>query len=119
MLNALQPGTYVRPHRHSSPPKAESWIVLQGSVLFLRFTEDGAVRDALVIAAGTEHFGVDLAAGQYHSLIALEADSVLFEVKPGPYTPSSDKEFAPWSPAEGSAEAVLYLEELLRLHSPS
>ncbi len=30
MLNAVQPDSYVRPHRHLDPPKAEAWILLQG-----------------------------------------------------------------------------------------
>ena len=28
MLNAVQPESYVRPHRHLDPPKAEAWVVL-------------------------------------------------------------------------------------------
>src|SRR6187551_3594660 len=26
MFNAIQPGSYARPHRHLDPPKAEAWI---------------------------------------------------------------------------------------------
>jgi hypothetical protein len=43
MLNAIQPGSYVRPHRHLDPPKAEAWIVLRGAVLFVTFLDDGTV----------------------------------------------------------------------------
>jgi hypothetical protein len=57
---------------------------------------------------------VDLLPGIYHSFIALEPDTVIYEVKTGPYTATSDKTFAPWAPAEGTAEAARYMAELLR-----
>ena len=34
MFNAVQPDSYIRPHRHLKPPKAEAWIVLRGKVVF-------------------------------------------------------------------------------------
>ena len=37
----------------------------------------------------------------WHSVAALSADTVLFELKPGPYSPIDDKDFAEWAPAEG------------------
>jgi cupin fold WbuC family metalloprotein len=113
MLNAVQPDSYIRPHRHLDPPKAEGWVLLRGSLAFFTFDDDGRVRDCLRVAAGGDPFGVDLAAGIYHAFIALEPDTVIYEVKPGPYTAASDKSFAPWSPAEGSAQAATYMRDLL------
>ena len=37
MLNAVEPGSYVRPHRHVNPVKPEAFVVLRGSVLVVRF----------------------------------------------------------------------------------
>jgi cupin fold WbuC family metalloprotein len=113
MLNAVQPDSYVRPHRHLDPPKAEAWIVLRGAVAFFTFDDDGKVRDCMRLAAGGELFGVDLVPGVYHGFIALEADTVIYEVKTGPYRESDDKAFAPWAPAEGDAGAEAYMQELL------
>jgi hypothetical protein len=42
----------------------------------------------------------------------LEPDSVIYEVKLGPYVPLAGTEAAPWAPAEGSLEAAGYLEQL-------
>jgi hypothetical protein len=42
MLNAIEPGSYIRPHRHQSPPKPESIIVLSGSLALVKFGGDGA-----------------------------------------------------------------------------
>ena len=113
MLNAVQPDSYVRPHRHLDPPKAEAWVVLRGALLFFTFHEHGEVDRRIVIRAAGPRFGVDLIAGIYHSFIALEPDTVIYEVKNGPYQASSDKSFAPWAPAEGTPEAALYMQRLL------
>ena len=116
MLNAVQPDSYVRPHRHLEPPKAEAWIVLQGALVFFTFEDDGAIRDSVRLSAGGEKFGVDLAPGVYHAFVALEPDTVIYEVKTGPYSELDDKAFASWAPREGQAEAVAYMRTLLALH---
>ncbi len=114
MLNALQPSTYVTPHRHWATPKAEAVVVLQGSLGFVRFDDHGNYQetDFVYIDPSMGTYGVDYRAGVWHTFIALEPDTVVFEVKPGPYDAATDKEFAPWAPAEGSAEAADYLATL-------
>ena len=118
MLNVIQPDSYVRPHRHLAPPKAEAWVLLRGALAFFTFEEDGRVRDCLSLEAGGEHFGVDLAPGIFHGMVALAPDTVIYEVKNGPYAPVDDKAFPEWAPAEGTPEATSYLlrlrEEFLR-----
>jgi cupin fold WbuC family metalloprotein len=113
MLNAIQPDSYVRPHRHLDPPKAEAWIVLRGALLFFTFHDDGQIDRQLVVRAQGPCFGVDLVPGVYHSFIVLEPDTVIYEVKNGPYQATSDKAFAPWAPVEGSAAAQPYMRSLL------
>lgn len=112
MFNAIQPASYVRPHRHLHPPKAEAWIVLRGAALFVTFRDDGAIDQHVVLRAAGDPFGVDLVPGRYHTVLALAADTVVYEVKTGPYNASDDKEFAPFAPAEGSADAAGYLARL-------
>ena len=116
MLNAVQPGTYVRPHRHVDPPKAEVLLVLRGSVVFFTFDEVGRVTESVELRAGSPRFGVDLASGIYHTLIATEPDTVLYEVKNGPYSVETDKVFAPWAPAEGEPEVAAYVDGLMAAH---
>ncbi|HLL05348.1 MAG TPA: WbuC family cupin fold metalloprotein [Myxococcaceae bacterium] len=113
MLNIIQPDSYVRPHRHLDPPKAEAWVLLRGKLAFFTFEEDGRVKDCLTLEAGGEHFGVDLIPGVFHGLVALAPDTVIYEVKTGPYAPANDKTFAPWAPEEGSPEAAGYQARLL------
>jgi len=114
MLNAIQPSSYIRPHRHIIPPKAESLLLLQGSLAFVAFEEDGGVQDSglVLLDQKVETVGVDYRAGTWHTFFALAPDTVIFEVKPGPYDSATDKEFAPWAPDENSERSVLYLAEL-------
>jgi hypothetical protein len=57
-------------------------------------------------------FGVDLVPGVFHTFLAIEPDTVVYEVKTGPYSASDDKTFARFAPAEGTLEASQYLEHL-------
>ncbi|MBU1564413.1 MAG: WbuC family cupin fold metalloprotein [Proteobacteria bacterium] len=123
MLNAIQPFSYIRPHRHLHPPKPESVIVLQGALLCIVFTSYGAVQEAITLASGTDEFGFDCEPGIFHTFLALHDDTVLFEVKPGPYQANADKDFATWAPPEDSGEAMnflmsLYLLEKTKKFSP-
>ena len=112
MLNAVQPLSYIQPHRHASPPKTESFIVLRGAVCFVIFSDSGEVDGHFILRAQSEMLGIDIKPGRYHTFFAIEEDTVLFEVKPGPYDEKSDKDFASWAPKEGSGGAAKYLKEL-------
>ena len=112
MLNAMQPGSYIQPHRHLYPPKAESVIVLQGEILVFIFTESGQVEAVYTITAGSATIGIDSEPGVYHTFLATRADTVIFEVKPGPYNQADDKDFAPWAPVEGTHGVKEYMANL-------
>jgi cupin fold WbuC family metalloprotein len=116
MFNAVQPGSYLRPHRHLDPPKAEVFIVLRGALALFVFEDDGRVRECLRLAAGSERFGIDLAPGLYHSFLALAPDTLLYEVKSGPYDPASAKSFAPWAPDEESPDGERYMRQLRAIY---
>lgn len=106
MLNAFEPGTYVRPHRHAEPGRWELFLALAGSVAVLSFDEAGRVTGRLTLAAGGPTLGVEVPPGTWHGVVALEAGTVLFESKPGPYRALTDKDFAPWAPPEGDPRAA-------------
>ena len=105
MINAMQPGSYVRPHRHNDPHKDESIVVLQGRFGYLSFDNAGNIQETLTLAAGGPVYGVDIPHGTLHTLLALDPDSVFFEAKAGPFVPLGSDEIAAWSPAEGTPEA--------------
>ncbi len=99
-FNAMQPGTYVRPHRHTRPPRWELFLVLEGALAVLLFDDSGRVEARQELVAAGPVFGVELEAGRWHTLVALRP-SVLFELRQGPYSALTDKDFASWAPAEG------------------
>ena len=111
MVNALTPGTYVRPHRHRNPPKDESFVLLTGSMGLVVFRDDGGFlrEDCVVLSRERGVLAVDVRAGCWHAILALEPATTVFEVKPGPYTATDDKDFAPFSPADSDPQATAYL----------
>jgi cupin fold WbuC family metalloprotein len=110
-LNVMIRGTYIAPHRHRDPPKAESFIVLEGELAFLTFDDAGQVTGTHILRR--DAVGVDIQPGVWHTIAVLSDHVVCFEVKPGPYSVATDKDFAPWAPREGDAGAGAYLEGLV------
>ena len=107
LLITLQPGTYVRPHQHS-----QQWEMLtlnRGTLDMLAFDESGMLRERhrLTPAAPV----IQIPPGTWHGGVVVEPDTVVMEVKPGPYRVN---EFAEWAPEENAADAaalVRWLEE--------
>ncbi len=130
-LNVMMNDTYIAPHRHLTPLKPESFLLLEGRGAFFIFDDQGEIERCDLLDANAPRtgpasasaVGVDVRPGVWHTLIVLSPHVVCFEVKPGPYVPASDKEFAPWAPRENEAGAAGYRERLraladerLRLH---
>ena len=113
-LNVMLKGTYITPHRHLNPPKSESFILLKGRLAFFIFDDEGKVCESHILSPekGYSH-GIDIAPGIWHTLAVMTDSAVCFEVKPGPYRPTDDKEFAPWAPEEGSEGCAEYLAGLV------
>lgn len=105
MLNAFEPGTYVRPHRHTDPGKWELFAALHGHAVVLVFDADGRVQGRYEVAPTGPVQVVEIPAGTWHTLAALETGTVLLEVKAGPYVPAAPEDFAAWAPVEGSDAA--------------
>ena len=43
LLNALEPGTYLRPHRHLNPKKDEIFLLLRGRIAVFLFDNKGEI----------------------------------------------------------------------------
>jgi cupin fold WbuC family metalloprotein len=110
-LNVMIRGTYIAPHRHLDPPKAESFLVLDGEMAF--FTFDDAGRIATTHILGRDAVGIDMEAGVWHTMTPISPHAICYEVKPGPWVASTDKEFASWAPREGDPRVSDYLKTLL------
>ena len=84
-LNAVEPGTVVPIHRH--PTKDETFVVLRGQVRVTTHNDDGTVIEDVVLSQESGNYGVDIPKGVWHKLESLEAGSVVFECKEGPFVP--------------------------------
>lgn len=113
MLNAIEPGTYIRPHKHENPGKNEVFLVLIGKALILEFDEEGMIADSMVLDPAKGLFGAEIPPGRYHTILSLQSGTVAYEVKEGPYLPATVKCFAPWAPHENHPDAESYLKELI------
>jgi cupin fold WbuC family metalloprotein len=111
-LNALIRGTYVAPHRHVAILKPEGFMLLQGELAVVVFDDDGSMRERHVLGRNGLR-GIDLPPGIWHTIAAVSEVAVCYEVKPGPWDPLTDKEFAPWAPREGDPKSAEYLARLM------
>jgi len=112
MLNALEPGTYLQPHKHENPDKREVFIILRGSLVVVIFDESGNPTDFVLLDPRQGNHAVEVPPGIWHTVISLETGTVVYEIKDGPYQQLSDKNFAPWAPKEGDPACAAYLREL-------
>lgn len=102
---AMEPGTYVRPHRH--PHTFELLTSLRGRFLVLNFDDHGYVIHRAVL--GEECKVLETDKGIWHAVLSMDKGGVIFEVKHGGYQPVTEQDSAPWAPAEnepGAAELM-------------
>ncbi len=111
-FNALSPGSYVRPHRHGRG-RWETFVAIRGRAVMLTFDDGGVVLERAELAPAGPVVAAEVAGGLWHTVAAFEEGTVLLELKPGPYHPIADKDFAAWAPAEGDPDAAAALARWL------
>lgn len=84
LLNALEPGTELPIHHHKVD---EMFVILRGRVKVLIYNDIGEVTEETILCHKSGLYGVNIPAHTWHSVESLEPDSVIFEVKEGPYVP--------------------------------
>lgn len=84
-LNAVEPGTEVPIHKHST--KDESFVLLRGKVRVTTHNDDGTIAESVVLNPEEGLYGVDIPKGVWHKVESLVSGSVLFECKEGPFVP--------------------------------
>ena len=85
MLNAIEPGSVVPVHRHQKT--TETMVVLRGRVVEEYYSPDGSVEESVEVAACGPVCALNIPAGRWHSLRALESGTVILEMKDGAYEP--------------------------------
>ena len=91
MLNAIEPGSVVPIHRHQKT--SETVVVLRGRVVEEYYDDLERMCTATYdLAAGGPIFALNIPAGQWHTLRALDPGTVILEMKDGPYEPIQECE---------------------------
>ena len=113
LINAMEPDTYLRPHRHKNPDKNEIFLLLRGKAALFLFDDKGNITKQVIFDPKNGIYGGEIPCDVWHTLIVLESGSVVYEVKQGPFAPLSPENMAPWSPvAEDTENVKLFLEKL-------
>ena len=107
---AMEPDTYVRPHRHADPETWEVLLILRGSLVLNIFDGKGKVVEQTVLNARGPVTAVEFPQSIWHAPTSLESGTIVFEIKQGPYKPIEEKNLAPWAPSEGEPGAEKMLE---------
>lgn len=94
--------TYIRPHRHIELHKWEFFLLIEGRMDLLLFSDDGQITERCRLSREDTR-AVEIPPGQWHSYVCCQPGTFALEVKQGAYTPATNEELAPWSPAEGGS----------------
>lgn len=112
MLNALEPESYLPPHRHTD--KEETYLVLRGSMWVFYYDESGNVLERVLLSPSEGKYGLEIPTGTWHSIVVLESGTVIFEMKKGPYQPLAPEDLASWAPAPSDKEgAEAFMKQML------
>jgi cupin fold WbuC family metalloprotein len=104
----LTSGTYVRPHKHPQSIKWEMIVGIKGKTGLLIFDDNGTVTQRLTLSST----GVELPPNTWHTVFPLDEESVIMEIKQGPYNPDDISAFAEWAPEENSDSCSHFLNWL-------
>ena len=89
MLNAIEPGSVVPIHRHQKT--SETVVCLRGRLVEEYYDElERICTEAIELSPNGPVVALNIPAGQWHTVRALESGTVILEVKDGPYEPIQD-----------------------------
>jgi len=114
MINTMNTDTYVQPHKHQHPDKREAFILIKGKALVVEFDDHGTIADYILLDRNAESYGCEIEPGYWHTIICLEDNTMLYELKDGPYDAKTDKKFASWAPKEGDARCQAYIKKIAK-----
>ena len=117
LFNAIEPGSYIQPHRHISDPKDEMLVAIRGLMAVVCFNDLGEVINITHIGSEASDYnvavGLEIPSSVWHTVVVLQPGSILLEIKAGPFDPGQPKDLASWAPAENSTKSKSYLRQLL------
>lgn len=91
MLNAIEPGSPLPIHRHRK--SSETVVCLRGRLVEEFYDElERICTDRIELSPNGPVVALNIPAGQWHTVQALESGTVILEMKNGKYEPLSDED---------------------------
>ena len=90
MLNAIEPGSELPIHRH--PKSSETVVCLRGCIVEEFYDDFGKCTETIELSPSGPVMALNIPAGQWHTVRALESGTVILEMKNGVYEPISDED---------------------------
>lgn len=89
MLNAIEPGSHLPIHRHCNT--SETVVCLRGRLVEEFYDElERTCTEAIEVSPNGPVVALNIPAGQWHTVRALESGTVIIEMKNGAYEPLSE-----------------------------
>ena len=89
MLNAIEPGSPLPIHRHRHT--SETVVCLRGRLVWEFYDElEQICTETIELSPNGQVVALNIPAGQWHTVRALESGSVILEMKEGAYEPLQD-----------------------------
>ena len=86
MLNAIEPGSLLPIHRHQKT--TETVVCLRGRLVEEYYDElERICTDRIELSPNGSIVALNIPAGQWHTVHALESGTIILEMKDGPYEP--------------------------------
>lgn len=85
LFNAMEPGTVIPIQRHQNT--AETLMLVRGKMKVVLYDGNKNIIEEAILSHELGNYGVHIPVGVWHCVEILEPDTVLFEVKEGPYEP--------------------------------
>ena len=91
MLNAIEPGSPMPIHRHQKT--SETVVCLRGRLVWEFYDElERICTDYIELTPNGQVVALNVPAGQWHTVKALESGSVILECKDGAYEPQREED---------------------------
>lgn len=91
MLNAIEPGSPLPIHRHRHT--SETVVCLRGRLVWEFYDElERICTETIELSPNGQVVALNIPAGPWHTVRALESGSVILEMKDGPYEPTGPED---------------------------